>query len=711
MSKRAANDCPHTFVPADDAFLDEWMRRIRTQYEPECPRCADAYPQRPGEDTPLVSKRCAQCKKAFAAYRERVSARSARARMFCNAACQRSFHASTTGDDGLLSTRALTIGMLVFGPATPDQPLPRTRGEVESEFLFVHGDDKLLRTHMAQLSAMENTVLPLYASLSELFTGADTISLSCGDDEVGIHYALAKGVSPERAGGSGASSVVYTSLWQDRPRPFGATSNALFAKFAKAEVLDKTVVDLYASLVGLYDNVVLHSSRPVASVLNQADLDVLVGELYNEVRVEDGTKTVIPADEIGEEAVLVVVADLVARLLAEHTTIAGQWVAAVMTQHLGVPPGATARESVLDAVQVWRFSKAHRHTPNPHAYTSPYASTYNHENFNEIATGMRVSSMFYAGISPGFTPLVDYFICKEGADVKVYTFNEVNTDKSDVFMEQAATIDSLVLQLRSFFAQVLLALEAAQFHLAFVHRDLHTGNVMALELPAAYIGSTLQFRRPGENGDMFIPADDSHLYLARIIDYGRSRANNPSNAGDPALASGIIRDFMDKEFDPWVDMRALAYHVARALKRNGLLAELSNAAAERHEGAALLIDLMDQLVGTKTWDAGALQQKHADLPLGSWVVGQTSLLDFFEMVEDVYAFYDPREGAFYDPLEVFRVAQIFTTRPEQVRDGTAPTPGTFLTQHALFEPYRTAVPGPYDRVDFIGDATLPLVAA
>lgn len=225
---------------------------------------------------------------------------------------------------------------------------------------------------------------------------------------------------------------------------------------------------------------------------------------------------------------------------------------------------------------------------------------------NEVCTGVRAAALFFSGVSRAFVPVVDFFPCATDSymaratndprlfGVQTVVENALHFDDAVIaHVENAGTTDSVDAYVRSMFAQVLCALEAAQHHLQFVHYDLHMGNVLA-EKTHVVDGEVLKHTRHS-GYPLFFDQRDTGGRNARIIDYGYSRANDPTGMSGLTFHSEETR-----AFDSRVDMRNFAFAFIRAV----LIPRFSK--THRELGAVItgnpdIMRVLEKMIGLRAW--------------------------------------------------------------------------------------------------------------
>ena len=254
-----------------------------------------------------------------------------------------------------------------------------------------------------------------------------------------------------------------------------------------------------------------------------------------------------------------------------------------------------------------------------------YAHIRNAEHVNEIVASSRVTLMYYARTAVGFTPVVDYFYFRPSDTSSAVALHMVAPHHTATMQKLIVNACDSILptlsglkMVRSLLAQVLLTLESAQTSLRFVHYDLHISNVMADAvtdgMPEAG-GKVWRYTRPGSH-EFFIPAGDSGNHAARMIDFGRSRCDDPRFPCDDTRACSITihERAPSKKFDHSVDARSLAHDlIVYALgywysefvlchnHRESYLT--SNEPVEKE--LCQLLDVLEAMVGIKWWKGWA----------------------------------------------------------------------------------------------------------
>lgn len=201
----------------------------------------------------------------------------------------------------------------------------------------------------------------------------------------------------------------------------------------------------------------------------------------------------------------------------------------------------------------------------------------NTEHINEVVASARVSLLYHARTAVAFTPIVDHFAFRARDDTKSIALHMITPRHDKSFVKAlrehgeasfGPTLDGIRM-MRSVLAQVLLSLEAAQTHLRFTHYDLHINNVMLDQVEAhdpehtAADGTLWYYVRPGGKHSFMVPASDSDGQAARIIDFGRTRCDDPRFPGNDARASSITIEGRAPcaLYDTAADMRALAHDI------------------------------------------------------------------------------------------------------------------------------------------------------
>lgn len=232
----------------------------------------------------------------------------------------------------------------------------------------------------------------------------------------------------------------------------------------------------------------------------------------------------------------------------------------------------------------------------------------------EACTGARVGALYYAGISRAFVPVIDAFPVVAtpnlgdavGVDNQrffvVQPFVEHAADFDDVLREDPANV---VAASRSFIAQVLCALEAGAHAIGFTHYDLHLGNILA-EKTHVVSGEVWAHTRPQGRTLYFDPSATDNR-VARIIDFGLSRANHPRGAGTPTYL-----DAVHEHYDAHIDMRMFAYafigtmsvQLVRPVTQEGTheARAVRAAALKGIRGCGPLMRVLENMLGLAQWE-------------------------------------------------------------------------------------------------------------
>ncbi len=325
-----------------------------------------------------------------------------------------------------------------------------------------------------------------------------------------------------------------------------------------------------------------------------------------------------------------------------------------------------------------------------------YAHIRNAEHVNEIVASSRVTLMFYTRTAVGFTPVMDYFYYHPSeassaialhvaTPVHVSTTQKLILDACDNILPTLSGLNMV----RSLLAQVLLTLESAQTILRFVHCDLHLGNVMADVVTKGmpeYGGSVWRYTRPEGAFEFFIPASDSNNHAARMIDFGRSRCDDPRFPCDDVRACFVTIHGRASShvFDHSVDTRSLGHDIIMFVlgywyselvlcHKNRESYGTSNEPVEK--GLSELLDVLEAMVGIKWWKGwadGSSEDRYG-----------TKLLDscgaFIELLAS--------NKLSLDTTHKMREDEFFIHRPPHEY---APRPTDILNM-AFFAPYHQAV--------------------
>ncbi len=222
---------------------------------------------------------------------------------------------------------------------------------------------------------------------------------------------------------------------------------------------------------------------------------------------------------------------------------------------------------------------------------------------NEACTGIRVAALFFAGISRAFVPIIDFFPCACNAELseisperRFFTVQPVVENSMHIWEGLPAEADLAVPYVRSVFAQVLAAIEAAQHHIEFTHYDLNVGNVLVEQTDI--VGGEVWTCTRHTYSPLHFDPRDTQGKLVRIIDYGLSRAEDPHGMMAETYWKG--RSTSDDEniyrgFDAHRDTRMVAYFL------------IEHIATQRRELADVLFkedDLMrvlKMMLGLDSW--------------------------------------------------------------------------------------------------------------
>jgi hypothetical protein len=250
-------------------------------------------------------------------------------------------------------------------------------------------------------------------------------------------------------------------------------------------------------------------------------------------------------------------------------------------------------------------------------------------------------------------------------------------------------VQSFLAVARAILAHVLLALEAGQSRLGFVHFDMHLGNIMLKGMGGEQV--TLQFRRPAEERDMFIPLNLTKQNLVRLIDFGRTRAENPDEEAAPATFAKILPGFTTTVFDRAIDMRYFGFEFVRiALRGSDLFKDLL---AGRDNDTREFLDVIDRMVGMHTWKRFEYSESEKIAHVGP----DEAMIPFREFLKRTRA-------ATPEQLDVFKKWEILSVRHDRSDEDLGP--GDVLNM-PFFREYGEPPDGE-QTIDFIGDATRPL---
>jgi hypothetical protein len=569
----------HVF--ADEGPLREWLDGIRVAaYETACPACAgvDLHPEaRRGGVNPTHAKRCAECAATAAAdggwlFAEKTIAPEPRTRAFCSAACQRSFYEAGSADGGMPpvhSKRMLVASVIRPYPEgrTGERDDPRDKSDEEksnAELFYKRARDvpPVIRDHSARRARLRQLpAKPLFLSMGDALQRLDTLDDELARDEMRAHYTLSK-KKDEKGIALGWSTLA------GRMGIAPILSEQLIVKVAKMEPLEADIRQAVRNLVD-WRRVVEREKR-----ISRVPLPALVTAV---ALVADGWV----AEVVGyANQVLSIVLDLADSMLryAPHADILENFRNLWEMMELDDQPHG---RDLIQRAERWIAGQPGFVKHDPVMFTHAYAREPNYESLNDVIAGMRVSALVHSGISPAFATVVDYFACNAGLDgfvaddLNLFVVSEkISHETRDVMRKMLASSSvgavELVNMARSMLAQILLALEAAQSKLRFVHSDLHVGNVMLDALPKGYstFDAVLRFRRP-DGRNMFIPARHTDFKIARIIDFGRSRVDNPDSPGDrspPAYVNmHVIKPISGPDYDRWTDMRIFGHDFANEM--------------------------------------------------------------------------------------------------------------------------------------------------
>ncbi len=623
--------------------------------------------------------------------------------------------------------RSVVIGVLHRGPVGGDEDVRLPQNERAAADLFFEGSGNFMRDLERERAAERGIQLPLYPTRRNVLTALEGLHERCAT-EFGRHFAFPRPLSDLRPIGEDST---YTGVLESR-MPYETTlldgSDRKFLKLGPMHELRHWDAETFASVVELVDAIeanpqdskqiieqsrdaVLNAQRivtsPIADILEENVVAVLVWRLIRAL------------DRAGlHKVVRDVFYDFFDRLEVKGT---GDLVALAT-------PLFEKPIDYFDAIDM-------------HDHTGVFAHELNTETINEISAAQRVTALVRAGISPGFTPMFDYFFCNvadilPGGGAMVGVRGPV-TQLLGVFMVHATNPQPLshlyrmhpevtpagvgvegmfadyLQTLTATLAHVLLALEAAQHHIQFVHYDAHELNVMLLPVHENSEVTRFQFRRPANRGEFFIPLNATQRHLVRFIDFGRSRVAHPHDHSDVCWAQ--IGTYSTPRFDQVVDMRMFAFELVDvALLRTGWLPDLLNTnrtSARLGRVSENFLDVLDAIIGMDQWES--LQSRRAPpfwavmptgldrteemeflriAPIGS--APPRSFRDFLRLVQ--------MTGAAPADMRNFRDREIAPTREDWV-EGAGRTPADVL-ELPLFDFYRRP-PSSGVTVDFIGDAT------
>ena len=274
----------------------------------------------------------------------------------------------------------------------------------------------------------------------------------------------------------------------------------------------------------------------------------------------------------------------------------------------------------------------------------------NAEHINEVVVGSRLTLLRESRIAVAFTPIVDYFaypVPGGGAAVLHVVAPRHDMSFGGVLREGAQTAPSLgaIFMVRSVLAQVLLSLEAAQAHLRFTHYDLHLNNVMisvATDRDPEFVdteGVMWRYARPTGKHAFVVPATDSADCVARIIDFGRSRCDDPRHPGDDdRVASVVVFECAPCErFNDAIDMRALAHDIVvhgllrwAPYFRNAGRGERVSTDPLVEECFQQLVSVLEDMAGVRWWSGWNTRMAYTQRN-GAAVACPRSLCAFIEM--------------------------------------------------------------------------------
>lgn len=712
--------------PHDADFLEQWLGQVRTPNEPACPTCAGVFASNRTTHpfTLAYTPSCTQCGKSGAGYIEVVKAPSHRGRTFCDGRCQVAFHENGHAARGMPSRRAMVIGVLVPRPYNRLQSRRVTADDLAARHDFEHGTVNLLRAHEKARANHNGLQLPLFPSARHIIDAMEELHVRCAR-EAHNHYAFSEQV--EAAAGSGATTTTVNPIFT-RPQPMIDATDRLFLKSAQMKRLPDAVWKDFHLLVEMISALKQHQEL---AYINEDEIDQvmhLLGE-YADVQVSSSARF-NAFDNFGEDTIPTAFALLVDTLadIARKGHLPQEnieWIEFKFKKYFRMLGGGVDITDPLTKVKAWLDSTDHNRTIDLTTYDTKFSVDLNYENINDVVAGQRVTALVHAGISPAFTPVYDFFICNiedglpavgttamyDAPDMGLFTISAQNSEMANdlVGLENigeynmlGARLGHLIEFTRSVLAQLLLALEAGQHHLRFVHYDLRLGNVMYMELPADYTGAHLQFRRPLSNklqNDLFIRVDATDRRLVRIIDYGRTRVDHPNTPrSDTDVAHVSMEGLASQQFDQWVDMRTFAYDIGRFLfKTNGWLTPLANLyglEGPQHAGAVTeMLNVVEEMIGMKYWTQYG-KSRYRDFP--DLITLKNSPAPFFDLLRSKM-----NDDMVSDSAAMkFWVTEVFGNRADQLV--TAPTPSNILDM-PFFDQLRTRPTS--GSVDFIGDAT------
>ncbi len=603
--------CDHTH--GDFEELADWLQRVRVEGEVLCPTCAHA-----NVGTPKHLRKCVMCGQR-AEWEEEAAAFSHRTRVFCESECQRSFYAHPTLPlAGVAPGSAFVIAGILknetLDAARADRQGNMSQKEITNRSLFYApsgGVAKLIRKHVAE---SPRAGLPEFPSIFQMLESMTELDDLC-QDEMRIHYTYVSDITRRK----GVFEIASTDAFKTSAPILSAR---LAIKMAKLVADSGRHRDQIKRLLNAKDLMVRHGRTE--GIIDEhmeyvSILDIVNNLDFYNLRLSYGSQGL---------RVVLEYAEAFRRFSSDDTDMKTTKFTVLWRAILGEQSELYHPGTFLWDETVWQVA-AQRLRDEPgfvdidtKLLGSPLAVLDNYEPMNEAASGMRVSALVHAGISPAFTTVVDYFGCNANErgepqrDLRLFVVQEAMDKPLAHHIKDlsAGDFDQALPHFQSILAQVLLALEAGQEHLKFVHNDLHVGNVMLGASPntGAHV-DYLQFRRPKELGDMFIPADilpDSST--VRIIDFGRSRVNHPMQPHDRNPTHIIFglefenqQDFKkiqaNWEFDPWIDMRVFAYNLARSYLRRQWGGLFHDPTVPKTYGSSELLRVLEAMIGMSAW--------------------------------------------------------------------------------------------------------------
>ena len=717
--------CEHTH--GDFEALADWLQCIRVSGEVLCPTCAHA-----NFETSRTPSKCVMCGRS-ALLTEEASAFHHRTRVFCEDECQRAFYA----DPVLPLAGVAPLGGFIIAGVLERKTLEQAREdpkkmsdkEIENRAVFFRDNGavpRLIRDHQDSAVGFTGAVLPQYPTIFEVLESMIVIDEMCRT-EMKIHYTYRRPIVLEKN--------VFEISSTDAFKGYAPILEARLAVKVAAMVFDnKEDRDQLKLLVNSSRLMTRHERTEgvLSTHLDDAAIAHIIArrDEYKK-RLSYGSQALRVALEYAKNYRKFSnkdAASLLRRFAPLWDVILGKG------NHYNF---STRRwnESVWQSAEEAILGEAGFTEIDVELLGHPLFFFPNYQGVNDVVAGMRVSALVHAGISPAFTTVVDYFACN--ADVNADPVDGVNmfvvqeamdTQLSDYLRELTKKPFStqVLLSIKSVLAQVLLALEAAQVHLQFVHNDLHTGNVMLGRAPNSGIPvDFLQFRRPGVLGSMFLPARSlPGSRVVRLIDFGRSRVNKPGYPNDrnPSYVVFNVDDratqIFEKlqaewRFDEHTDMRVFAWALASQLKSawGGLLSrpdappdadELSRV-LEMMTGMDQWYDATPMAFRAETWD-------DPDAPVFLETVVARILAApsgrRLRTAVRVVVEHGRTQTKFSDWLNMFRVLESYGVRPQdhQQTDGSASLAD--VLNDPFFDEFRPGVLGMGEfEIDFVGDAT------